>query len=123
MAIYQQAFSSFSVTDLQKAKGFFEDILELSVEELDMGFIQLDLDGTRVVVYPKDDHSPASFTVLNFVVDDVEKAVDTLTAKGVSFEHYEGFSMDEKNIARGEGPAIAWFKDPFGNIMSVLEGP
>jgi hypothetical protein len=78
--------------------------------------------GTDVLVYPKPDHTPATYTILNFPVDDVAKTVDELTAKGVSFERYPGFHQDEKGVARGDGPDIAWFTDPAGNILSVLAG-
>lgn len=87
-----------------------------------MGLLQLTLSGGgTVMVYPKDDHKPATYTVLNFTVDDAEKAVDALVEKGIKLEHYEGFDQDEKGISRGMGPTIAWFKDPAGNILSVLE--
>jgi hypothetical protein len=90
-----------------------------------MGGLGLHLSGGgEVFIYPKEDHRPATFTVLNFPVDDIEAAVDRLAAAGVTFERYEGFGQDEKGIARpGEGPPIAWFTDPAGNILSVLEGP
>ena len=82
----------------------------------------LHLAGDRpTLVYPKPDHTPADYTILNFPVDDIDKAVDELTARGVRFERYDGFEQDEKGIARGEGPYIAWFKDPAGNVLSVLQ--
>ncbi|HVF69597.1 MAG TPA: VOC family protein [Xanthomonadales bacterium] len=123
---YTKAFSSFSVNDLHKAKEFYGKVLGLEVEEYEeMGLLNLKLaTGGVVMIYPKgDDHVPAAFTVLNFPIDDVEKAVDTLTEKGVMFEQYTGeLQTDEKGISRGEnGPIIAWFKDPAGNILSVLE--
>ncbi len=117
-------FSSFSIDDLGKAKQFYDETLGLEVkEEKEMGLLRLILaGGGHVMIYTKDNHAAASFTVLNFPVDDVGKAVDELIAKGVVFEHYEGFGQDEKGIARGDqGPAIAWFKDPAGNILAVLE--
>jgi len=120
-----QAFSGFSVDDVEKARAFYADTLGLGVTVLDesMGLLQLDLPGGgRVLAYGKGDaHEPASFTILNFPVADVEAAVDALAAKGVEFERYDGFDQDDKGIARGQGPTIAWFRDPAGNILSVLE--
>ena len=115
------AFSGFSSNDIPATKRFYGETLGLDVSE-EMGGLGLHLaGGGEVFVYPKEDHVPATFTVLNFPVDDIEAAVDRLTAAGVTFERYEGFEQDEKGIARGdEGPAIAWFKDPAGNILSVL---
>jgi catechol 2,3-dioxygenase-like lactoylglutathione lyase family enzyme len=119
-----KAFSSFSVNDLEKAKGFYQNVLGLDVAE-NNGLLELQIAGSNpVMIYPKPNHVPATFTVLNFPVDDVEKAVDELTQKGVPFEHYdmEQLKTDEKGIARGNGgPTIAWFTDPAGNILSVLE--
>ncbi len=118
------AFSGFAVPDVAAARRFYTDTLGLRVdvnEEMG-GMLTLHLGGgTDVMVYPKPDYTPATYTVLNFPVPDVEKAVDELSAKGVRFERYEGFEQDEKGIARGLGPAIAWFTDPAGNIFSVLE--
>jgi catechol 2,3-dioxygenase-like lactoylglutathione lyase family enzyme len=116
-----KAFSSFSVDDLQKAKKFYSETLGLEVSE-EMG-LQLHLaGGTKVFVYPKPNHTPASFTILNFPVDNIEEAVDKLTKLGVRFEKYEGdLKTDEKGIFRGHGPTIAWFKDPAGNVLSVLQ--
>jgi predicted enzyme related to lactoylglutathione lyase len=118
----KQVFSSFAVKDINQANDFYSKILGLTVTKEAMGLLALHLDEkTTVMVYPKPDHSPASFTVLNLVVDDVDKAVDELTAAGVTFEQYDGeIKTDEKGISRGQGPSIAWFTDPFGNIMSVL---
>ena len=120
-----KAFSGFSTDDINKAKEFYGQTLGLSIgdSEKSMGMLTLQLaTGGSVLIYPKPNHQPASFTVLNFPVDDVEKAVDELTARGVVFEHYEGeMGTDEKGIFRKEGPLIAWFKDPAGNILSVLE--
>ena len=114
------AFSGFSTSDLEGAKDFYGNVLGLEVSE-ENGLLDLKLGGgTSVLVYPKENHEPATFTVLNFPVDDVEKAVDELTGRGVRFEKYDGFPQDEKGIMRGEGPDIAWFKDPSGNILSVL---
>jgi len=119
-----KAFSGFSANDIEAAKRFYGETLGLSVSE-EMGGLGLHLGGGgEVFVYPKDDHAPASFTVLNFPVEDIDAAVDRLTKAGVRFEHYSGeIETDEKGIARsrGEGPNIAWFKDPAGNILSVLE--
>jgi catechol 2,3-dioxygenase-like lactoylglutathione lyase family enzyme len=116
-----KAFSGFSVDDIPKAKQFYGETLGLRVSE-ENGMLQLHLAGDgNVLVYPKDDHTPATFTILNFPVADVDRAVDELTRRGVRFERYEGFDMDEKGIFRGGGPLIAWFKDPAGNILSVLQ--
>ena len=119
------AFSGFAVPDVQAARQFYADTLGLRVrvDEAMGGMLTLHLGGgTKVLVYPKPDHVPATYTVLNFPVDDVEKAVDELTGRGVRFERYEGFDQDEKGIARGQGPDIAWFTDPAGNVMAVLAG-
>jgi catechol 2,3-dioxygenase-like lactoylglutathione lyase family enzyme len=116
-----KAFSGFSSNDIPASKTFYAETLGLDVSE-EMDGLALHLaGGGEVFIYPKEDHEPATFTVLNFPVDDVEAAVDRLTAAGVGFERYEGFDQDEKGIYRGEGPTIAWFKDPAGNILSVLE--
>ncbi len=118
-----RAFSGYSVGSIESVKGFYGDTLGLRVSEDDMGLLVLELaGGNRVLLYPKDNHEPATFTVLNFPVPDVEKAVDELSGRGVSFERYEGFDQDERGIARDpRGPAIAWFKDPAGNVLSVLQ--
>ncbi|MFD3694588.1 VOC family protein [Streptomyces sp. NPDC058646] len=118
-----KAFSGFSVDDLGKAKEFYGTTLGLRVtEDEGMGLLSLHLAGdTTVLVYPKEDHRPADFTILNFPVDDVDRAVDELAARGVRTERYEGFEADEKGIMRGDGPTIAWFKDPAGNVLSVLD--
>lgn len=118
-----KAFSGFSVSDLAAAKTFYGDTLGLRVTEAN-GMLTLHLAGdTPVLVYPKDDHVPASFTILNFPVDDVEEAVDELTQRGVTFERYEGTPLetDAKGVFRGGGPLIAWFTDPSGNVLSVIE--
>jgi catechol 2,3-dioxygenase-like lactoylglutathione lyase family enzyme len=118
------AFSGFAVPDIEAARQFYGDTLGLRTEvNQEMGgMLTLHLGGGKdVLVYPKPDHTPATYTVLNFPVDDVEREVDELTAKGVRFERYEGFDQDEKGIARGQGPAIAWFTDPAGNVLSVLQ--
>jgi catechol 2,3-dioxygenase-like lactoylglutathione lyase family enzyme len=117
-----KAFSSFAVDDVEKAKGFYGETLGLDVSE-DNGLLTLRISGEcDVLVYPKPDHSPAVFTILNFPVDDIEAAVDELAGRGVGFERYDAFDADEKGIVRAEqGPPIAWFKDPAGNVLSVLQ--
>jgi predicted enzyme related to lactoylglutathione lyase len=118
-----RAFSSFAVDDVDKAQEFYGETLGVEVSKEEMGVLSLNLAGDRpTMIYPKPDFTPATYTVLNFSVDDIEKAVDELAGRGVEFERYDGFDQDEKGIARGdEGPAIAWFKDPAGNILAVLE--
>lgn len=122
---HSKVFSSFSVNDLKKAKDFYSQILGLEVIDNPMGLLELHIDGiNNIMIYPKPDHQPASFTVLNFPVDNIDQAVDELTRKGVKFEQYDSLHTDEKGISRGggdQGPNIAWFKDPAGNIFSVLE--
>jgi catechol 2,3-dioxygenase-like lactoylglutathione lyase family enzyme len=116
------SFSSFAVDDLDKAREFYSDTLGVKVSDGPMGVLSLDLAGDRgTLVYPKPDFKAATYTVLNFQVDDVVAAVDELSGRGVKFERYEGFDQDAKGIARGGGPAIAWFKDPAGNILAVLQ--
>ena len=115
------AFSGFSSNDIAKTRAFYADTMGLDVTEQN-GMLTLHLaGGGSVLVYPKDDHEPASFTVLNFPVADIDAAVDRLTAAGVRFERYEGLEQDERGIARAYPPPIAWFKDPAGNILAVLE--
>ena len=117
-----KAYSGFAVDDLQKAKQFYTETLGLRMSEIDAdnGLMALHISGSRdILVYLSPTHGPASFTILNFPVEDVEAAVDELTQRGVRFERYEGFDQDEKGINRGVGPPIAWFKDPAGNILSV----
>ena len=119
-----KAFSSFSVNDLQKAKEFYGQTLGVEVTDNPMGLIELKIaDNNNIMIYPKPNHEPATYTVLNFPVDDIEKAVDELIAKGIVFEQYEGeIKTDKKGICRDAGgPEIAWFKDPAGNILSVLQ--
>lgn len=122
-----KAFSGFSVNDLQKAKAFYGETLGLEVsEETEMGgMLTLKIEGgNNILVYPKPNHEPATFTILNFPVDDVEETVEELTTRGVRFEIYDEQELktDEKGISRGNGgPTIAWFKDPAGNILSVIE--
>jgi catechol 2,3-dioxygenase-like lactoylglutathione lyase family enzyme len=118
-----KAFSGFSVDDIAAAKRFYGETLGVDLTERE-GMLFLHLAGDRdTLVYPKDDHEPATFTILNFPVQDVEKAVEELTARGVTFERYEGTQIetDEKGVFRGGGPLIAWFKDPAGNVLSVIE--
>jgi len=118
------AFSSFAVDDLAKAKQFYGDVLGLKVsDDPDMGLLHLHVAGGReILVYPKADHVPATFTILNFPVADIDEAVDELTKRGVRFERYEDFGTDEKGISRDDGgPPIAWFTDPSGNVLSVLQ--
>ena len=118
-----KAFSGFSVDNVSKAKDFYGNTLGLRVTEAH-GRLTLHFAGDReAFVYPKPNHAPATFTILNFPVDDIEAVVDQLTARGVHFERYDGTpaQTDDKGIYRGEGPLIAWFKDPAGNVLSVLE--
>ena len=116
------AFSGFSTNDIPKAKQFYGETLGLDVTE-ENGMLSLRLaGGGRVLIYPKDNHEAATFTVLNFPVANVDQAVDGLTNAGVEFERYEGMGQDERGIARAYPPPIAWFKDPAGNILAVLEG-
>ena len=116
------AFSGFSTNDIAKAREFYATTLGLEVTE-ENGMLTLHLGGGgSVLIYPKDNHEPASFTVLNFPVKDIDAAVDGLTKAGVEFERYEGAGQDERGIAREYPPPIAWFKDPAGNILAVLEG-
>ena len=119
------ASGSFSVNDQAKAKKFYTEILGLTVDETPMG-LNLHLPGTgSVFVYAKENHQPATFTVLNFLVESIDEAVEELKKLGVNFEKYEGFNQDEKGIARGKsvnkGPDIAWFKDPAENVFAVIE--
>jgi catechol 2,3-dioxygenase-like lactoylglutathione lyase family enzyme len=118
-----KAVPSFSVNDLRKAKQFYGETLGLQVSEKSEGLELRAGAGTEIFIYPKSNHTPATFTILNFPVDDVETANSELTKRGVRFEHYnEGdLTTDDKGIHRGPGPKIAWFKDPAGNILSILE--
>ncbi|HLX59123.1 MAG TPA: VOC family protein [Ktedonobacteraceae bacterium] len=118
-----KAFSGFSVNDVQKAKEFYSQTLGLDVSEA-YGLLRLHIaGGTTILIYPKENHTPATFTILNFPVDNIEQAVDDLARRGVHFESYNEGDLvtDEKGIFRGGGPKIAWFKDPAGNLLSVLE--
>ena len=114
-------FGSFAVDDLAMAREFYGETLGLSVSEED-GALMLHLAGDhRILVYPKPDHSPASFTILNFPVDDIDQAVDDLTSRGVPIQHYQGFDTDDKGIYRGKERSIGWFTDPAGNVLSVAQ--
>src|SRR5829696_4996685 len=118
-----KAFSGFSVDDIPAAKAFYGETLGVTVSE-ENGMLTLHLAGDRdTLVYPKPDHVPATYTILNFPVDDIVDAVRRLTERGVRFERYEHVGMDDDGIARAGGPLIAWFKDPAGNILSVIESP
>jgi catechol 2,3-dioxygenase-like lactoylglutathione lyase family enzyme len=116
------AFSGFSTNDIPKAKAFYTDTLGLNVTEGEMGDLNLKFpNGHTVFIYPKDNHQPATYTTLNIEVDDIDAAVDALVGKGVTFERYpEMTGQDERGIMRDQGPAIAWFKDPAGNILSLI---
>jgi catechol 2,3-dioxygenase-like lactoylglutathione lyase family enzyme len=119
-----KAYSGFAVDDVSKAREFYAETLGLKVSVVDEehGLLSLELAGDRpTLVYLKPDHTPANYTILNFPVDDIDEAVDGLAARGVRFERYDGFEQDEKGVFRGGGPYIAWFKDPAGNILSVLQ--
>jgi predicted enzyme related to lactoylglutathione lyase len=116
-----KAFSGFSVDDIAQAKQFYGETLGLRVSEAN-GLLTLHLAGERdTLIYPKEHHTPAAFTILNFPVEDIDRAVDELTERGVRCERYEGMDQDDKGIFRGGGPLIAWFTDPAGNILSVLQ--
>ncbi|MFI0421416.1 VOC family protein [Spongiactinospora sp. 9N601] len=115
------AFSGFSVNDIEQARRFYGETLGLDVSE-EYGLLTLRLgSGANVLIYPKPGHTPATFTILNFPVDDIEAAIDELTARGVTFERYPGMEQDERGVMRAGGPYIAWFKDPAGNVLSVLQ--
>jgi catechol 2,3-dioxygenase-like lactoylglutathione lyase family enzyme len=120
-----KAFNGFAVKDLDKARKFYGETLGLKTSMLDEenGLMQLELAGNEqnTLVYAQPDSTAASYTILNFPVDDIDESVDELAERGVSFERYDAFDQDEKGIARGPGPKIAWFKDPSGNVLSVLE--
>ncbi|MFG1708716.1 VOC family protein [Nonomuraea sp. M3C6] len=116
-----KAFSGFSVNDIAAAKRFYGETLGLRISE-DHGMLTLHIaGGNDILVYPKENHTPATFTILNFPVDDIDKAVDELAARGVRFERYDSLKTDEKGVFREEGPPIAWFTDPAGNVLSVLQ--
>ncbi len=116
------AFSGFAVPDIDAARDFYANTLGLKVTDEEMGVLTLHLAGDRpTLVYPKPDYTPATYTILNFQVEDIDAAVDELAGRGVTFERYEGFPQDDKGVMRDNGPDIAWFKDPAGNILSVLQ--
>ncbi len=121
----KNAFSGFSVNDLAEAKDFYTNKLGLKIDETKMGLTLLLPGGSQVFVYQKDGHEPATFTILNLVTDDIDEAVEQLSKAGVTFEHYPDMPQDDKGILHGltmdMGPNIAWFKDPAGNIMSVMQ--
>lgn len=124
MLANSKAFSGFAVDDLEKAKEFYGETLglETSTQGGEMGLLTLHLAGGRdTLIYEKQDFTPATYTILNFPVDDIDATVEELVSHGVAFERYDGFDQDEKGIMRGHGPNIAWFKDPAGNILSVLQ--
>ena len=117
------AYSGFAVNDLDRAQRFYGETLGLKTEKLDDALLTLHLANDRpTLVYLKPDFAPATYTILNFPVEDVEATVDELGQRGVRFERYDGFDQDDRGISRGEGPTIAWFKDPAGNILAVHEG-
>jgi catechol 2,3-dioxygenase-like lactoylglutathione lyase family enzyme len=116
-----KAFSGFAVDDVATARAFYGETLGLKTSE-EHGLLWLHLAGERdTLVYPKPDHTPADYTILNFPVDDIDAAVDELAARGVPTERYDGMPQDERGIMREEGPYIAWFRDPAGNVLSVLQ--
>lgn len=124
MLRHANAFSGYSVRDIEEAKRFYNEVLGLDVTENSMGILEINLTGLdRLILYPKNDHTPATFTVLNFSVDNIEAAVDELASAGIQFEQYTApIQTDAKGICRNEdGPYIAWFKDPSGNILSVIQ--
>jgi catechol 2,3-dioxygenase-like lactoylglutathione lyase family enzyme len=119
------AFSGFAVKDIEAARSFYSETVGLEVEDGPMGLLNLHLTGsTNVLVYPKPDHEPAVFTILNFEVPDIDAAVTALTERGVEFDRYDDFDQDERGIFRGsrndQGPDIAWFRDPSGNVLSII---
>lgn len=124
--MFQAAFSGYSSNNIEAAREFYGSVLGLALEE-NMGGIGFKIGGQQIFIYPKDDHQPATFTVLNFVVKDIDTAVDTLVGKGVAFERYDNMpgQQDDKGVLRGKdvgmGPDIAWFKDPAGNILALVE--
>jgi catechol 2,3-dioxygenase-like lactoylglutathione lyase family enzyme len=118
----EHAYTGFAVTDIQAARDFYGRILGLQVTDTGNGLLRLHLSVAHsVLIYPKADHTPADFTILNFPVDDIDATVDELAEQGLSFQRYPGVSTDERGIHRGDGPAIAWFTDPSGNILSIIQ--
>lgn len=122
---YQSAYSGFAVPDLEVARRFYRDVLGLDVSDNPMGMLQITLPGgAEVLVYPKEDHEPAVFTILNLGVADIDQAVDALAERGVKFLHYDGFDQDERGIARGgDMPTGGWIEDPAGNVIAVMQEP
>ncbi len=119
-----KAYSGFAVDDTEAARRFYGETLGLRVSDVaeEHGLLGLELaGGATVLIYPKPDFTPATYTILNFTVDDIDAAVDELAARGVTFERYDGFDQDEKGIARSGPPYVAWFTDPAGNILAVLQ--
>jgi predicted enzyme related to lactoylglutathione lyase len=119
-----KAFSGFAVDDSDAARKFYGETLgiEVKVEDEEIGLLTLNLGGDRpTLVYPRPGHKPADYTILNFPVDDIDAAVDALAERGIEMKRYEGFDQDEKGIMRDQGPNIAWFTDPAGNVLSVIE--
>ena len=125
MLKHSKAFSGFSVNDIPKAKKFYSETLGLEIKDSPMGLLELNIEGGNpIIIYPKPNHVPATFTILNFPVKNIDEAVDELIKNGITFEQYAGpIKTDEKGICRsgGRGPNIAWFKDPAGNILSLIE--
>ena len=122
MLSHSRAFSGFSTDDVEAARAFYADTLGLDASVDDIGILSLNLSGgQRVIVYPKDDHQPATYTVLNFEVADIDAAVDQLVAAGITLERYEGTPQDDRGVMREWGPPIAWFTDPAGNVLSVIQ--
>jgi catechol 2,3-dioxygenase-like lactoylglutathione lyase family enzyme len=123
MLANSKAFSGFAVDDLDKARAFYAETLGLKVEPTEGApLMTLQLAGDRpTLIYAKPDHAPADYTILNFPVDDIDAAVEELSARGVRFERYDGMNQDDKGVMRDQGPPIAWFKDPAGNVLSVLQ--
>jgi predicted enzyme related to lactoylglutathione lyase len=116
-----RAFSGFAVDDIKRARDFYAETLGINTSE-EHGLLKLHIAGDRdTLVYPKPDHEPANYTILNFPVEDIDATVDELAARGVQTLRYDGFDQDERGVFRGGGPLIAWFKDPAGNVLSVLQ--
>jgi catechol 2,3-dioxygenase-like lactoylglutathione lyase family enzyme len=121
MFTHTEAFSGFAVPDIDAAREFYEGKLGIDTS-VEMGILTLHIaGGHNIIVYPKPDHEPADYTILNFPVDDIDAAVDALTERGVEFLRYDGFGQDEKGVMRDQGPEIAWFTDPAGNVLSVIK--
>jgi len=124
MLTHAKAFSGFSVDDLQKARSFYGELLQIKVEDNPMGLLELYPEGgSKIIIYPKSDHRAATYTILNFGVEDIESAVEEMAAHGIIFEQYGApLNTNEKGISRSpDGPTVAWFKDPAGNILSVIQ--